>query len=154
MAVTSARAGVRTSQHLFPPSSLQPDRGIGGAGGWVSFLLRVLIVSKATRLSRNLTRMEAGVSARRLGLVHARALWPTWGFRSQRNQSRWGVVSTSGGFMPTALCVLRHLPEPRAFKLVTPQWECQVSWVTEENVSQMHVEDGVRQALYLCTGFD
>lgn len=51
--------------------------------------------------------------------------------------------------MPTALCVLHHLPGPGAFKLMTPQCECQVSWVTEEKVSQMHVEDGVRQAFYL-----
>lgn len=77
MAVTRARAGVPTSQHLFPPSSLQPDRGIGGGGaGGISYLFRALIFSKATRLSLNLTRMEAGVSARGLGLVHARAFGP------------------------------------------------------------------------------
>lgn len=56
--------------------------------------------------------------------------------------------------MLTVLCVLHHLPGPGAFKLMAPLCECQLSRVTEENVSKMHVKDVVSQPFNpFSTGF-
>lgn len=122
----------------------------------MSYLLRALIIFKATRLSLNLTRIEAGASVSGFGVVHARALciWPTWGFRSQRNHSRLGLVSTSGDLKSMVPCVLCHLLGPGTFKLMSSLCKCQVFWVAEEKVSKMHMENVVGQTLPpFSTGF-
>lgn len=160
--VMKPRVGCHQSPELvscqpcsFPPSSLQLDEGIkcgglAGVGGRMSYLLTALIIFKATRLSLNLTRIEAGASASGFGLVHARArcIWPTWGFRSQRKQSRLGSVSTSGDLKSMVPCGLYHLLGPGTFKLMISLCKCQVFWVAEEKVSKMHMENVVGQTLH------
>lgn len=57
--------------------------------------------------------------------------------------------------MATFLRMLHGLPGPGPLKLITPLGECQISWLTKEKASKMHMKDVVSQALpFFSIGFE